>query len=549
MGICQSNQGSKTISMHVTIFQAKSGENIDEAEEDDLVCNEFLIESSGYLIVPGPKTSNFNTFAWTKNFGSNSLTRSCIVARFGLENGRDQPYFSNASNIPDYSNAIWNILSLVDNAYVTEGNLVEPDDVLRIGDQIICFRLIELIKQKPFKDLSRSGRKVHFQDGNEEKGHSRPRPCGTCKSQDETNTNPLIKPCMCSSSGYFHLQCLSNKVLSKCSVEEFNHIISYDYSDVLCEKCGNQLMTTAMVEGVSVPIVNPEVRAKFAFFFLEVFELKAPFNIRYVLILNLEKHSMINLGRSDENELIFDDRTVSLFHGSIDIREDGLFFIDKSSGSNSYLLVRGKSPIETMTFYLFKVGNFIVEIHPIFDTKCICFSQGLIYETEPYQAVKELLENQTNTPSQAEILSPTIRDGRSPILNRNLRVSIPPNKSFHGDENFSDSVQEANTLFTLAITNQRKSIRFTPSDEHGSLMGNLAPKQSKKREGNQDNDSELHARDKTNRRRSMLTMPHGGAARASIMKKSHFTKKDSDEYKPEFEKVRRSIIGRKSIVS
>lgn len=512
MGLCMTGSSRDRISMHVTIFQAKNGVNIDNAEENEIICNDYYVTSSGYLILPNRTTPSLNTFAWTKNFYSNEITRSSTIVNFKMEQvdaerNKIKPTIENASYANDFTSSIWNILSLSDPTCIAEGTHLEIGDVLKMGDQMVCFRLIRLEKDKETKKSK--NREIKNQDSTPKSNEGRI--CFGCKGGKVQENNPLIKPCACTQSPYYHLNCINKIILSKIQKDEFNNITYYDYYDITCEYCESQLITVATVDGVEVPIVDPTVGSRFSYFFMEIIEIHHPFRLKGLLILNLEMHSMINLGRSDENELIFEHDSVSLFHGSIDIRSKGLFYIDKSSGSSSYLLLKNTMAMDEMVYYLMKIGNYIVEVHPIYSDKCSCLTSGLLYETEPYKNIEELLINKEERNIERINLSGVER--KIAIQTINLRGSIDRSNFPRMTMDLSENSQ-IDSIKALANINARSSIRYVPQED------NLMKQRINQVSNNDTRLSKLNESDdsvKPNARLSMFGMPPGGIARNSLL--------------------------------
>ena len=457
MGLCLSSKPTNTISAHVLIIHGnKKSFKLSELDGNGIFVNDFLIRTSGYLVV-GLEESDFESFAWTKKFVANSVTKGSSIIEFNLININQNlkkviPFVRNDSFRPNFRNSLWQILNLNEKPGLKKEYPSPNGSVFRIGEQIFTVKLFSTTKTV-FIDYSYSNLSI-----------LKVAQCHLCGTQ-ETSTNRIVHPCSCVGAKVYHSSCLSNWVRSRCLVTKEEFITRYDYSRIRCSECLKQFSTSVKVDLDEFPIVDWDIGNRHPFAMLDVIDPLDQETITEVLMLNYTNKNEFHIGSSSSNDLVFGHESVFSEHASLKIIKKQLFFVEKGSSAESLQMLCKDVKLNNEDYLMLKVGKIFIEIHPIISRNCSCFDQDLDFQEEPFRKVKEFILSDSSPIHE-------LVESRGP--NFFLESNIEESGSIDQDPIEKESLQNTITLRQVQTVNMKHGKSFCvsrdPNPAHTTLQ-------------------------------------------------------------------------------
>lgn len=185
--------------------------------------------------------------------------------------------------------------------------------------------------------------------------------CRICLMEENTEENPLIKPCKCSGSmGLIHIECLQRWFSTKVATREYNNATSYSWKSLKCELCRFDYPEKLSVRDEVFDLLlmkKPENN------YITLESASSQNNeSRSINIISFQDKKNIRLGRGHDSDIRLSDISVSRNHANIHLTNTGLYLADVNSKFGT--LVRIKRPVSLTLGFKFSVqcGRTLIEI-------------------------------------------------------------------------------------------------------------------------------------------------------------------------------------------
>ena len=184
--------------------------------------------------------------------------------------------------------------------------------------------------------------KIFFEENQKKKSTDFPsRCCRICYLEEETDSNPLIQPCLCSGSlKYIHLDCLKKWIGTRnwTRVENNENVCIYLIKEIDCELCKNKLPDYIRHKNKLYKIIEFKIDFK-NYISFENLTLDKQKN-KFIYVINLDKKKDIKIGRGHEANIILSDISVSRVHCLLNVYNKNVYLQDNEAKYGTLVLVQ-----------------------------------------------------------------------------------------------------------------------------------------------------------------------------------------------------------------
>ena len=184
--------------------------------------------------------------------------------------------------------------------------------------------------------------KIFFEENQKKKSTDFPsRCCRICYLEEETESNPLIQPCLCSGSlKYIHLDCLKKWIGTRnwTRVENNENVCIYLIKEIDCELCKNKLPDYIRHKNKLYKIIEFKIDFK-NYISFENLTLDKQKN-KFIYVINLDKKKDIKIGRGHEANIILSDISVSRVHCVLNVYNKNVYLQDNEAKYGTLVLVQ-----------------------------------------------------------------------------------------------------------------------------------------------------------------------------------------------------------------
>ena len=184
--------------------------------------------------------------------------------------------------------------------------------------------------------------KIFFEENQKKKSTDFPsRCCRICYLEEETESNPLIQPCLCSGSlKYIHLDCLKKWIGTRnwTRVENNENVCIYLIKEIDCELCKNKLPDYIRHKNKLYKIIEFKIDFK-NYISFENLTLDKQKN-KFIYVINLEKKKDIKIGRGHEANIILSDISISRVHCVLNVYNKNVYLQDNEAKYGTLVLVQ-----------------------------------------------------------------------------------------------------------------------------------------------------------------------------------------------------------------
>ena len=184
--------------------------------------------------------------------------------------------------------------------------------------------------------------KIFFEENQKKKSTDFPsRCCRICYLEEETDSNPLIQPCLCSGSlKYIHLDCLKKWIGTRnwTRVENNENVCIYLIKEIDCELCKNKLPDYIRHKNKLYKIIEFKIDFK-NYISFENLTLDKQKN-KFIYVINLDKKKDIKIGRGHEANIILSDISVSRVHCVLNVYNKNVYLQDNEAKYGTLVLVQ-----------------------------------------------------------------------------------------------------------------------------------------------------------------------------------------------------------------
>ena len=184
--------------------------------------------------------------------------------------------------------------------------------------------------------------KIFLEENQKKKSTDFPsRCCRICYLEEETDSNPLIQPCLCSGSlKYIHLDCLKKWIGTRnwTTVENNENVCIYLIKEIDCELCKNKLPDYIRHKNKLYKIIEFKIDFK-NYISFENLTLDKQKN-KFIYVINLDKKKDIKIGRGHEANIILSDISVSRVHCVLNVYNKNVYLQDNEAKYGTLVLVQ-----------------------------------------------------------------------------------------------------------------------------------------------------------------------------------------------------------------
>ena len=184
--------------------------------------------------------------------------------------------------------------------------------------------------------------KIFFEEKQKKKSTDFPsRCCRICYLEEETESNPLIQPCLCSGSlKYIHLDCLKKWIGTRnwTRVENNENVCIYLIKEIDCELCKTKLPDYIRHKNKLYKIIEFKIDFK-NYISFENLTLDKQKN-KFIYVINLDKKKDIRIGRGHEANIILSDISVSRVHCLLNVYNKNVYLQDNEAKYGTLVLVQ-----------------------------------------------------------------------------------------------------------------------------------------------------------------------------------------------------------------
>ena len=295
-----------------------------------------------------------------------------------------------------------------------ELNQIFQGDIIKLGYISLKFDKIYISKNKNYSDsqnnLQSNGnikviqeKKVSFASNSSYNENEKF--CRICyqkengpipENYDRDDSDPLISVCKCTNSmRYVHLSCLKNKInLNLYKKHHKNHDI-YLFQNYNCDICLATYPKYIIIDNRKISLLDIDTSnyENYAICDMIKYDEKNEYIFRIgYLVLHFEEGSVIKFGRNKENNVVFNDLSISGNHCELICQNNNLFLKDVGSIygclkyiQNEYEIIGENEGINNSTIFISGNNEFEVNLiknEALFDFDWINFIKNLFVDNK-----------------------------------------------------------------------------------------------------------------------------------------------------------------------
>lgn len=469
MGICTSTAKvpKNSRKCHCVLYEQKNDCQLLDLRSGtrDFEIDDFLLTTSGYLILGNKPDHSGRNFYWTKKFKRNSLTMNMAIFKMELTRGEGNSQNNFIENI-SFGNAenqrFWEVLNSLENdeELVSRGIEIKDKDIIRFGKQVVRVTLstVKQLEQKEdnvkhshkghnknkFNEVnsmgnminknSLSNRQDHIDESNDHFKSSNI--CWSCQ-KTQTPDNLFHDFCPCAQPNPCHLSCLRNWLMARIKTCSVNSLEFYNFASVVCEYCEQPYRAFSQINNVRTLIVDPKLPATCPYAIFEIYHPDDHKILKGLVVVNMTGDKEITIGRSSKNDIVFKEESVSQKHASIQIFNKQLFMTDQKSRHGTFRLVKNPLKFNETSNKLYSIGRWLIEFHAFKGNVCGCEEEVTaipVSNKNPYQDYTHLLISDIN------IKSPTIQSDSSSLNMKSNLAQVSLSSERHRQVRFEGPI-------------------------------------------------------------------------------------------------------------
>ena len=245
---------------------------------------------------------------------------------------------------------IWKLLNKDDYNEISEGDIIKMGYLRLKFDKIFFENSKNIEINNSIEDLSESmDNNINNNNNNMQKNiiyNTEPNEshyCRICYQKEVNRNDPLICPCKCYGSMKFvHLSCLKNNINLKIHKKHEKYYDMYLFQNYNCEICLSTFPKYLIIKNKKINLLEIDISnyKNYALIDLIQYDDKNDyiFHIGY-LVLHLENDIHIKLGRKKENDVLYNDLSISGTHCELTCKNNIVYLKDLGSkyGTMKYI--------------------------------------------------------------------------------------------------------------------------------------------------------------------------------------------------------------------
>jgi len=191
--------------------------------------------------------------------------------------------------------------------------------------------------------------------------------CRICLLEGSSDEDPLITPCKCKGTiEYVHLACLRYWIKGRLNLGQANGG-SYFYRPVTCELCKTPFPDYVRLgrdQGKTALTEVPYTRPPFVVLENTLREVQQQQAHRGLHVISLAENKLLKLGRGHESDVRIADVSISRWHATIRVQEDGQFVVeDRDSKFGTLVALKKPRPLEARSPVSIQMGRTLLAMN------------------------------------------------------------------------------------------------------------------------------------------------------------------------------------------
>lgn len=254
--------------------------------------------------------------------------------------------------------------------------------------------------------------------------------CRICL-EPNTNDNPFIDICKCSKHMPTHLECTRKWIEKKGTKQRNPSIIFCNLQEIKCEVCQEEYPISVQFKDKTISLLNFNFNPERPHVYFDVCCVITGKTKGFLIIYFDLNDKTITIGRTNSNDVCFNDPSISREHAILSMNEKGLKVSDRSSKYGTLVKVDTfKYKTNGEKAYI-QIDKFLFEIHSFTGKKCSCkIYHSIKLQKDPFRSIPELEKNdfQPKIPEQNDNVFKTIKDKPSSMPNLFVKTLQTPTK-------------------------------------------------------------------------------------------------------------------------
>ena len=196
--------------------------------------------------------------------------------------------------------------------------------------------------------------------------------CRVCL-EEENIEEPFVDLCECSKSMPMHLNCIIEWLRKKCEVNRRKDVTYCNLANVRCELCKTEYPTSVKFNGKNVMLFSANIDRNRSYVIFDICNRTNSEKTGFIILYfdNIKK-SKYSIGRSEKNDIMFDDVSVSREHAELICDRTSIKIVDLDSRFGTLLrsTVYNYNPRKDLFFI--QVDKFLFELHSFQGSNCFC---------------------------------------------------------------------------------------------------------------------------------------------------------------------------------
>lgn len=292
-------------------------------------------------------------------------------------------------NSPKLSESLW--IPIINGSH----RLLKIGDIIRFGKQQLTLTAMNLhgkIDSKQQALIENLNTSVQIPKKNANISYEKSIVCRICL-ESNISDNPFIDICFCSKTMPMHLSCVREWMKRKCEKSEKPNVVFFNLSEVNCEVCQQEYPAKVTIQNQTHMLFEPKIdesRRNIVFNIID----KKKFEVKGYVILYFDgPKAKFTVGRTDENDITFEELSISRTHSELSVSKEGLKLVDLKSKYGTHVKCRRLDFSGNNIFYL-QIDKFLFEFHPFVKNQCFCPSTdklfGMVEKWKPSQKQKNV---------------------------------------------------------------------------------------------------------------------------------------------------------------
>jgi len=241
--------------------------------------------------------------------------------------------------------------------------------------------------------------------------------CRVCL-EEENIDDPFVDLCECSKSMPMHLNCVIEWLRKKCEVNRRQDVVYCNLANVRCELCKTEYPTSVKFHGKTVMLFSASIDRNRSYIIFDICNRTNGEKTGFVIIyFDSNKKAKYSIGRSEKNDITFDDVSVSREHAELICDRTSIKIVDLDSRFGTMLRSSVFNYNPRKDLFFIQVDKFLFEFHVFQGTNCFCnLSSKFKPIFNPFRRILHMEVDLTPPP-----LPNVLHDSNSPQINDQIK--------------------------------------------------------------------------------------------------------------------------------